>query len=68
LFNYPCPNNKVFNKYEGHSNAVTSIMFSEDEKYLVSVGGEEKAILIWKYDPDLVNNAYVLEVEEEEDK
>lgn len=28
LFNYPTPYNKVFNKYEGHSNAVTAILFN----------------------------------------
>jgi len=33
----------------------------------VSVGGEEKSIFVWKYDADEVNNAYVLEVEQEED-
>jgi WD40 repeat protein len=62
LFNYPTPYNKVFNKYEGHSNAVTTIMFNEKEDYLISVGGEEKAIFIWKYDPVLIKNSYVLDV------
>lgn len=62
LFNYPTPYNKVFNKYEGHSNAVTAIMFNEKEDYLISVGGEEKAIFIWKYDPVLIKNSYVLDV------
>ncbi len=28
LYNYPCPFNKVFNKYQGHSNSVTMIQFS----------------------------------------
>ena len=60
LFNYPCPFNKVFNKYGGHSNAVTMIQFSEKEDYVISIGGEEKAIFIWKYDPDLVNNTYAI--------
>lgn len=30
LFNYPCPFNKVYNKYEGHSNAITSILFNQE--------------------------------------
>lgn len=61
MFNYPCRTNKIFNKYSGHSNEITAIQFTQDEQYVVSVGGEEKSIILWKYDPDLVNNEYALE-------
>lgn len=61
LFNYPTISNKIYNKYEGHSNTVTAIHFNSSEDYVVSIGGEEKSILIWKYDPVLVKNAYVLQ-------
>jgi len=38
LFNYPCINYPIFNKFEGHSNAVTSIQFDSEEKYVISIG------------------------------
>ena len=64
LFNYPCPFNKIYNKYEGHSNAVTALLFSPNEQYMISVGGEEKAIFIWKYEPgQAARNAYEKEAE-----
>lgn len=28
----------------------------KEYKYLISLGGEEKSILIWKYDPVLTEN------------
>lgn len=68
LFNYPCPFNKVYNKYEGHSNSVTTLIFNKGEDYLISIGGEEKAIFIWKYDPMLILNSYVLEREQKEEE
>lgn len=40
LFNYPCPFNKIYNKYDGHSNSVTAIIFSPEEDYLITIGGE----------------------------
>jgi len=39
LFNYPCPFNKIYNKYEGHSNSITALLFSPKEDYLISIGG-----------------------------
>ena len=66
LFNYPCPFNKIYNKYEGHSNSVTALLFSPKEDYLISIGGEEKAIFIWKYDPVLIKNSYVVDRLDEE--
>lgn len=28
---------------------------------MISIGGEEKSILIWKYDPVIIKNAYALQ-------
>jgi len=39
MFNYPTLNNNLYNKYEGHSNAVTAIAFNLDEDYIISIGG-----------------------------
>ena len=63
LFNYPSIDKVIYNKYEGHSNAVTAIQFAPKEKYAVSLGGEEKSILIWKFDPVLTENEYLLQQE-----
>jgi hypothetical protein len=29
----------IYNKYEGHSNAITAIQFAPKEKYAISLGG-----------------------------
>jgi WD40 repeat protein len=60
LFNYPSIDNVIYNKYEGHSNAVTAVQFSPNKNYdyAISLGGEEKSILIWKFDPVTKNNTY----------
>jgi WD40 repeat protein len=58
LYNYPTFHQGVFNRYKGHSSYVSAVRFTEDEKYVVSVGGQEKAILLWKYDPTVVENKF----------
>ncbi len=63
LFNYPCATYPIFSKYQGHSNAITAMEFNSIKKeekkgeYLISIGGEEKSIIVWEYDPDEINNA-----------
>jgi len=41
LFNYPCIDYPIFNKYEGHSNSVNAIEFCSQDKtqYVISIGG-----------------------------
>lgn len=41
LFNYPCKQNPIFNKYNGHSNKVNAIQFNniKNDEYLISIGG-----------------------------
>ena len=54
LFRYPCPVEKSsFNKYVGHSSHVTSVRFSSSNKYVISIGGNDKSIFQWKYTNDL---------------
>lgn len=41
-------------KYNGHSDNVSCVKFTADEKYIISLGGREKSIMQWKfiYDED----------------
>lgn len=51
LFKYPCvKKNSGFNSYRGHSSHVTSCRFLNG--YLISIGGNDKAIFQWKYNED----------------
>jgi len=46
LFKYPSPkNNSRFKAYKGHSDEVLNVRFSNDDAFLFSVGGADKAIL-----------------------
>lgn len=56
LYNYPCINQKVYNRYKGHSSYISEVRFTDDEKYVISVGGQEKAVMLWKYDSTAVDN------------
>lgn len=53
LFKFPCPVEKSqFQKFTGHSSHVTDVKFTRNktgQKYLVSTGGNDKAIFMWKY-------------------
>jgi microtubule-associated protein-like 6 len=51
LFKYPSVTDKSeFKAYRGHSSHVTRVRFSFDDKYLVSIGGNDKTIIIWNTD------------------
>jgi WD40 repeat protein len=51
LYNYPCVNEGAAEKtYVAHSAAVRELCFSYDDGYLVSVGGQDRTICIWKTD------------------
>ena len=46
----------MFNKYKGHGGQITGIRFTRDEKFLATIGGEDKTLIIWKYDNELIKN------------
>ena len=49
LFRYPCIVPNADNKpYGGHSSHVTNIGFSSDDAWVVSTGGEDRAVFQWK--------------------
>lgn len=51
LFKYPSVIEKSLNKqYSGHSSHVTKVKFSFDDCFLMSVGGNDKAVIIWETD------------------
>lgn len=50
LFRFPCPVEKAaFNDYIGHSSHVTKVRFHKKIDYLISTGGNDKAVFQWKY-------------------
>ncbi|KRX05725.1 WD40-repeat-containing domain [Pseudocohnilembus persalinus] len=53
LFKFPCfKENSPFVQYTGHSAQVTNVRFSADNQYIISTGGQEKSIIVWKYNFD----------------
>ena len=50
LFKYPNPvERSSFNRYVGHSSHVTNVRFTKTNNYLISTGGNDKAIFQWKH-------------------
>lgn len=48
LFKFPVNIPKQKNKeYIGHSSHVTKVKFSPDERHLLSVGGNDRTIILW---------------------
>lgn len=49
LFKYPVIVPKqVCKEYVGHSSHVCKVRFSLDERYLLSVGGNDRTIIVWE--------------------
>ncbi|KAG6611619.1 putative microtubule-associated protein [Phytophthora cinnamomi] len=49
FFRYPCiPKGSKFIACRGHSSHVANVRFSFDDKYLISVGGNDRSIFQWK--------------------
>ena len=36
------------NKYRGHSEHVTHVKFSDDNKFLFSTGGQDQTTIMWR--------------------
>lgn len=51
LFRYPCTQpSSAFKENKGHSSHVTRVVFSADDHFLISVGGNDKTVLVWETD------------------
>ncbi|XP_049993151.1 echinoderm microtubule-associated protein-like 3 isoform X3 [Alexandromys fortis] len=49
LFQYPCARAKAPSRmYSGHGSHVTSVRFTHDDSYLVSLGGKDASIFQWR--------------------
>ncbi|XP_062320153.1 echinoderm microtubule-associated protein-like 6 isoform X2 [Osmerus eperlanus] len=49
LFDFPCTEKFAKHKrYFGHSAHVTNIRFSYDDKYVISTGGDDCSVFVWK--------------------
>lgn len=49
LFRYPCiVANADHKPYNGHSSHVTNVAFSFQDRWVVSVGGDDQAVFIWE--------------------
>lgn len=49
LFKYPVVVEKQVHKsYQGHSSHVTRVRFTTDDLYLISTGGNDKCVMVWK--------------------
>jgi microtubule-associated protein-like 6 len=51
LFKYPCVIEKAkYKSFTGHSSHVCKLRFSMNDKFLISVGGNDKSVFIWETD------------------
>jgi WD40 repeat protein len=51
LFKYPAPSLKPsFREYKGHFAAITRMVFTHG-KWLISLGGMDKTLMIWRVKP-----------------
>ena len=49
LFNFPVDRkNAAFLQFHGHSADVTNVRFTHDDSYLLSTGGDDSSIFLWK--------------------
>ncbi|CAH1792746.1 unnamed protein product [Owenia fusiformis] len=49
LFSFPCPHkDAAHKKFYGHSAHVTNVWFTHNDKYLISTGGDDCCVFVWK--------------------
>jgi microtubule-associated protein-like 6 len=50
-FRYPCvEKGAMFQCYRGHSSHVTCVRFTNDHRFLVSLGGADKCVMQWRHE------------------
>lgn len=51
LYRWPSTvDNAASKTYSGHSSFVTKVRFMANDKYLVSVGGNDQTVMVWETD------------------
>ena len=51
LYNYPCVQAGAPDKcYRGHSSKVTNIVFSSDDNFVITTGGQDRCVFVWATD------------------
>jgi len=52
LYNYPClESGAAFVEGRGHSSHVTNVRFNKTDSFLVTVGGNDRTVCVWKLKP-----------------
>ena len=53
LFRYPSlDTGAIYQTYSGHSGHVQNVRFTYNRRYVVSVGGEDRSVLLWKHEAE----------------
>ena len=54
LWRYPAVDGSKCRLFAGHGNQASDVMFCSDDKWVVSVGGSDRTVIIWKHmlEPD----------------
>lgn len=50
LFKYPCLEGASAKQYKAHSSHVARVKFTAGDNYLISAGGNDKTVIVWKTD------------------
>lgn len=49
VYNYPCLiKNSKYIQGKGHSSHVTNVRWTKDDSHIISVGGEDQCVMVWK--------------------
>lgn len=49
IYSYPSTiKNSKFVEGKGHSSHITNVRWTEDDQYIISVGGEDQCVMYWK--------------------
>jgi hypothetical protein len=50
VFRYPALSKADSKVYAGHASHVLGVRFTPDERFVISIGGEDSATLQWRFD------------------
>jgi WD40 repeat protein len=50
-------NGALYQSYSGHSSHVTNLRFNYNQRFLLSCGGRDRTILLWKHEVELAEDS-----------